>query len=616
MRERRRRDQRLRQRGRGPDGRWRSRRSTTATAATRSSTSCASASSPQEPARARPRRRARATSPCCSARRPGATASAGASVLASAGFAEGLRAASDPSVQVGDPFEEKRLIEACLELLDAGLAVGIQDLGAGGLSCAASETAAKSGLGMDVDVAAGRASGAAHDPGRGHDVREPGADAGDRRARPPRRACSRSAPGGRCAPGRRARSPTAGGSASSTARSTTTPSAGARRRARSASLGDGPVYTRPVARPASQDDAGRGRPLARRWPAAFPDGADLGPELARAARRPHARRQVLGVAPVRPPALPQHGRRARRATPACCACRGHRRAAWRSRTDGSAAFCRLDPRAGGRLAVLEAARNVACVGADPAPWSTASTSATPSTPTVMWQFAAGRRRDPGRVRCARRARDRRQRQLLQRVPRARHRPDARHRRRRPARPRSSGSRRRRRCGPGQASCCSARPRPSSVGRRGPREPRPDRRAPTGGRPRQRRRRPRVRPRASSPTTRCSGVHDCADGGVAAALAEMAIVGECGVGVARRARAARRRVVLRRVRVAGGRRRRPGGGPRRARGGRATPRVPGGRARRHRRRAGRDRRRVRCRPRRRGARLARGAARRARRTPLD
>ena len=56
-------------------------------------------------------------------------------------------------MQVGDPFEEKRLIEACLELLDAGLAVGVQDLGAAGLSCAASETAAKAGAGMDVDVA-------------------------------------------------------------------------------------------------------------------------------------------------------------------------------------------------------------------------------------------------------------------------------------------------------------------------------------------------------------------------------------------------------------------------------------------------------------------------------
>ena len=75
----------------------------------------------------------------------------GVSVLASAGFAEGDEE-KRPSVQVGDPFEEKRLIEACLALLDAGLVVGIQDLGGAGLCCATSETASRAGMGMDVDV--------------------------------------------------------------------------------------------------------------------------------------------------------------------------------------------------------------------------------------------------------------------------------------------------------------------------------------------------------------------------------------------------------------------------------------------------------------------------------
>ncbi len=79
----------------------------------------------------------------------------GVSVLASAGFSEGDADASKrPSVQVGDPFEEKRLIEACLALLDAGLVVGIQDLGGAGLTCATSETASRGGVGMDVDVRA------------------------------------------------------------------------------------------------------------------------------------------------------------------------------------------------------------------------------------------------------------------------------------------------------------------------------------------------------------------------------------------------------------------------------------------------------------------------------
>jgi phosphoribosylformylglycinamidine synthase len=75
----------------------------------------------------------------------------GASVLASASFDE----ESDekrPSVQVGDPFEEKKLIEACLELYRRGLVVGVQDLGAAGLSCATSEPASRAGLGMEVDL--------------------------------------------------------------------------------------------------------------------------------------------------------------------------------------------------------------------------------------------------------------------------------------------------------------------------------------------------------------------------------------------------------------------------------------------------------------------------------
>jgi phosphoribosylformylglycinamidine synthase len=77
----------------------------------------------------------------------------GVSVLASAGFGDAeAEQAKRPSVQVGDPFEEKRLIEACLELLDAGLVVGIQDLGGAGLTCATSETAARGGVGMDVYV--------------------------------------------------------------------------------------------------------------------------------------------------------------------------------------------------------------------------------------------------------------------------------------------------------------------------------------------------------------------------------------------------------------------------------------------------------------------------------
>jgi phosphoribosylformylglycinamidine synthase subunit PurL len=75
----------------------------------------------------------------------------GASVLASAELDEG-DAAKRPSVQIGDPFEEKKLLECSLELLEHGLLVALQDLGAAGLTSASSEMAAKGGLGIDVDV--------------------------------------------------------------------------------------------------------------------------------------------------------------------------------------------------------------------------------------------------------------------------------------------------------------------------------------------------------------------------------------------------------------------------------------------------------------------------------
>ena len=103
-----------------------------------------------------PRRgaRRRATSSSCSARRPAATGSAGASVLASATFGDAGSRRSGPSVQVGDPFAEKLLIEASLELIERGLVEGLQDLGAGGITCATSETADRAGTGMRVDLAA------------------------------------------------------------------------------------------------------------------------------------------------------------------------------------------------------------------------------------------------------------------------------------------------------------------------------------------------------------------------------------------------------------------------------------------------------------------------------
>ncbi len=75
----------------------------------------------------------------------------GASVLASATFGADERS-KRPTVQVGDPFAEKLLIEASLELIERGLVEGLQDLGAGGITCVTSETADRAGTGILVDL--------------------------------------------------------------------------------------------------------------------------------------------------------------------------------------------------------------------------------------------------------------------------------------------------------------------------------------------------------------------------------------------------------------------------------------------------------------------------------
>ena len=84
--------------------------------------------------------------------RTGGDGIGGASVLASESFDDGGKPAKRPSVQVGDPFAEKVLIECCLELFRDSLVEGIQDLGAAGISCATSELASNGEGGMRVEL--------------------------------------------------------------------------------------------------------------------------------------------------------------------------------------------------------------------------------------------------------------------------------------------------------------------------------------------------------------------------------------------------------------------------------------------------------------------------------
>src|SRR5687767_14753976 len=72
--------------------------------------------------------------------------------MASAEFGEGSEE-KRPTVQVGDPFMEKVLLEACLEALKTGAVVGIQDMGAAGLTCSTCEMGARAGTGVEIDIA-------------------------------------------------------------------------------------------------------------------------------------------------------------------------------------------------------------------------------------------------------------------------------------------------------------------------------------------------------------------------------------------------------------------------------------------------------------------------------
>jgi phosphoribosylformylglycinamidine synthase len=305
-------------------------------------------------------------------------------VLASAGFDDGSEA-KRPSVQVGDPFEEKRLIEACLALYDAGLVVGVQDLGAAGLSCAASETAAAAGNGMDVDLS------------RVH-LREPQmspvevmtSESQERMlaiVRPEDldevlALCARweiraSVVGRVTASGRFRvfdrlfdRSGVLPGEALADVPC--------------GSLGDGPVYERPLARPADQDALQSADP-APELLARFPDGADLSGELLALLATPTIADKSwiwsqydhqLFLNTIVGPGGDATVLRLKGTSRALAVA-----------TDGKGRFCRLDPRTGGRLVVLEAARNVACAGATPRALVNCMNFGNPEHPEVMWQFS-------------------------------------------------------------------------------------------------------------------------------------------------------------------------------------------------------------------------------------
>jgi phosphoribosylformylglycinamidine synthase len=299
----------------------------------------------------------------------------GASVLASATFG-GSDAAKRPSVQVGDPFMEKLLIECCLDLYAGGLVTGIQDLGAAGVACATTELAAGGGSGMRVDLDVVPLRDPALGPAeilmsesqeRMMAVVEPG-DV-DRFMD----VCAR---WGVLA--------TVIGEVTGTGRLEMTwrgeqvvdiPPASA--------ADEGPVYQRPIQRPAGQDA------LLADDPAALPR-PEGGPELRAALLSLLASPGLADTSWV----TEQYDRHVRGNTVLAT---GQDAGVIRIdeqtglgialATDGNGRFGLLDPYAGAQLALAEAYRNVAATGAVPLAVTNGLNFGSPEDPGVMWQFS-------------------------------------------------------------------------------------------------------------------------------------------------------------------------------------------------------------------------------------
>jgi phosphoribosylformylglycinamidine synthase subunit PurL len=299
----------------------------------------------------------------------------GASVLASAAFGGGSSAAKRPSVQVGDPFLEKLLIECCLELYAAGLVVGIQDLGAAGVACATTELAAGGGAGLRVRLDAVPLRDSSLGP------------AEILMSESQERMMAIVAPDGirRCAEiCARWDVPAAViGEVTGTGRLEMSwhgelvvdiPPASA--------ASDGPVYLRAARRPDSQDQ------LQAAGPAGLPRPG-TGPELRAALLALLASPDAADKAWV----TEQYDRYVRGQTvlaaPQDAGLIRVDEAAGLGvavALDGNGRYCKLDPYAGTQLVLAEAYRNVAATGARPLAVTNCLNFGSPEDPAVMWEF--------------------------------------------------------------------------------------------------------------------------------------------------------------------------------------------------------------------------------------
>ncbi len=294
----------------------------------------------------------------------------GVSVLASATLDESSEE-QRPSVQIGDPFAEKLLIEACLEMIEEGLLTGLQDLGGAGVTCAVSESAARGGTGAELDLDA-------------MPLREAGMEAfeiltseSQERMLAIVRPENLDAVVGICEKWGLGSSVIGRATDDGRVRATLSGETVADVPARSLT-DEGPVYDRPMSPPQELDDLLADDPTDRPPPAGEQEALLrlLGSPNIASKRWVYEQYDSL----VEGNTVQGPGSDA-----ALIRIEGTKRAIAVS-TDGNGRYGFLDPFLGGAHAVAEAARNVACSGARPLAITNCLNFGNPERPEVMWAF--------------------------------------------------------------------------------------------------------------------------------------------------------------------------------------------------------------------------------------
>jgi phosphoribosylformylglycinamidine synthase len=301
----------------------------------------------------------------------------GASLLASAEFTEESKQ-KRPNVQVGDPFMEKLLLEACLEAMQTGAVVAIQDMGAAGLTCSTMEMASRGGTGIEIDLAKvpQRETGMTPyeimlsesqermllvaEKGRESEVlgvfKKWGLDA---------------MVVGQVTEGGIARIKNNGRVA---AEIPAHPLAE-----------EGPVYNRPLAAPAPRAESEKD------WFAFAPEGTNLTQNFLKLLSSPAiaSKRWITEQydTSVRTNTLAGPGASDAAVVRIKDPKTGAVKRALALSTDGNGRWCQLNPRVGAMHAVAEAARNVAASGARPIAATNCLNFGSPEKPEVMWQFS-------------------------------------------------------------------------------------------------------------------------------------------------------------------------------------------------------------------------------------